>query len=202
MKRRILSIDFDYFIDTDINTRNDKFPDGVDEKPREVLDKEWEYFYNTYPEIKYIGVISSYDIMCHSLSKLTKGQVLISESHRDISQIFDRLSINDDLEVINYDFHHDNYISGGSEIDCANWVRHLMNIRPNTKFEWRHRIDSEITSLMGDFPYDKSLNEEIFTDIGGEFDYIFICFSPEWTPPHLRPQYKDLCRSVEHLEHI
>ena len=202
MKRRILSIDFDFFIDTDLVTREIMFPDGVDEKPKEVLDKEWEYFYNKYPHIKDIGVIFSHAIMCHSLKKLTKGTVLIAESHKDIAVIIERLNMSDEVEVINYDFHHDNYISGGMIIDCANWVRHLMDIIPNTKFEWRHRIDSVVTSLMGDFPYDKTLSDEIFTDIDGEFDYIFICFSPEWTPPHLRDKYEELCRSVDHLEHM
>lgn len=202
MKKRILSIDFDFFIDADLYTRENMFPDGVDEKPREELKKEWDYFYKKYPHIKDLGVIFSHAIMCHSLSKLTRGIVLISESHKDIALILERLSMGDDVEVINYDFHHDNYISGGMYIDCANWVRHLMNFRPDTKFEWRHRIDSEITSLMGDFPYNKTLCEDIFTDIEGEFDYIFICFSPEWTPPHLRTKYVELCRSVDHLPHM
>ena len=195
MVRRILSIDFDYFIDTDINTRNNIFPDGVDEKPKDLLIKEWEELYKDYPGIANIGVTDTFETCCNCLRELRFGKVIVANSHKDIANILPELNSKDHLEVINIDFHHDNYISGGDKVDCANWVRHLMKHFPDTKFTWSKRHDSETTSLEGEFPYHST------TDfvIEGEFDYIFICFSPEWTPPHLYPKFKELCQSVTHL---
>lgn len=196
-RKRLLSIDFDYFIGTDINTRNNKFPDGVDEKPKEELEKEWNYFYERYPDIRDIRVLNRLEYTKGRLSNLKRGEVLIADSHSAIGELFPKINRDEELEVLHIDFHHDNYISGGSNLDCANWVRHLMNQRDegNTDILWCMRPDSEEESLMGEFPYPKT--EDLIID--GEFDYIFICFSPEWTPPHLYPKFLELCRCVEHL---
>ena len=195
MKRRILSIDFDYFINTDIDTRNNLFPNGVDEKPKDELNDEWSELYENSEELTNIDVTGTFKICCNILKELRFGKVVVADSHKEIARIFPKLSSNDSLEVINVDFHHDNYISGGNKVDCANWVRHLMKHFPDTKFTWIRREDSEMISLEGEFPYHST------TDfvIEGEFDYIFICFSPEWTPPHLYPKFKELCQSVTHL---
>lgn len=188
MKKRILSIDFDYFIDTDIDTRNNKFPDGVDEKPVDQLEGDWLVMYAKYPELQDIGVIPEFNECLKYLSTVDITKTCVAESHKVISSLFSVINSEDTLEVVNIDFHHDNYISGGSKIDCANWVRHLMNERPNTEFLWCRREDSEIVSLEGEFPYANTTDFKI----EGEFDHIFICFSPEWTPPHLRMYYRDM----------
>lgn len=197
MKRRILSIDFDYFIDTDLATRNDKFPDGVDVKPKPQLDAEWQLFYDQYPEIKEIGVIDDFDLMKNNLSSLRFGEVVVADSHRDIGKLFPLIKDGDDLEVIHIDFHHDNYLGMSHEIDCSNWLRVLMDKRDlsKTRIEWIKRSDSETSSIAGEFPY---CSTEDFV-IDGEFDYIFLCFSPEWTPPHLYKKFVELCQSVSHF---
>ena len=180
MKRRILSIDFDYFIDTDNDTRLDKFPEGVDEKPKDELIKSWDYFYEKYPEIKDIGVIKSFDVVKSFLSNLRFGEVLTADSHSEIGSLFSKVKDAELLEVIHIDFHHDNYISGGSSLDCANWVRHLMTHRNenNTTILWCKREDSEVVSLTGEFPY--LMTEKL--DLEGEFDYIFLCFVSFFIP--------------------
>ena len=195
---RILSIDFDYFINTDIDTRNNKFPDGVDEKPISTLEKEWKYMYDTYPEIKEIGVIDSFYSCLLLLESLKEGKVIVSDSHKEISKLFQLIDLKEELEVIHIDFHHDNYVSGGNTIDCANWVRHLKDLKPDTDIKWYRREDSETVSLMGEYPYNS------YTDlkIKGEFDYIFLCFSPEWTPPHLRPYFNSYIKALINLEFI
>lgn len=189
MKKRILSIDFDYFLKTDIDTRNFKFPDGVDDKPVEELLKDWEIMYAKYPEIRDIGVIGRFHVLCHLFYYKHFKRIVVAESHKEIAQILAEIKEEDELEVINIDFHHDNYISGGNTLDCANWVRHLMTKRPDTDFVWIRRSDSEIVSLEGEFPYKHTMS---ILPIEGEFDYLFLCFSPEWTPPHLRPMFETL----------
>ena len=195
MKKRILSIDFDYFIDTDIDTRNDEFPDGADNQTDDAIQDMWFNSYFRHPEIHDISVMPEQFRDCwRFLYSLESGRVLIAESHSKIIEVLSE-TVKDELEVINVDFHHDCYITGGNNFDCANWVRHLMTMKPDTKFLWVKKEDSETTSLEGEFPYPSTTE----FNLEGEFDYIFLCFSPEWTPPHLRPYFNDLCRSVDHL---
>ena len=198
---RVLSIDFDYFIDTDITTRNQCFPRGDDMLSAEDENKQWVQCYKEYPHITLLNVVKPlYDVCCASLEKKTKGKVLIADSHRKIWNILSHIDKNEPLGVINIDFHHDNYISGGRNVDCANWVRHLMSERSDTAFLWVRREDSEITSLLGSFPYNQT--ELLQGALEGEFDYIFFCFSPEWTPPHLREEFLEMCDRVKHLERL
>lgn len=186
---RILSIDFDYFLDTDVETRNNKFPDGVELKSEKEIKEDWEEACSVYPEIKNIGVISDYFYLLDNLPHVSdKCLFLCSDSHKDISQFFHFVVPNEEkIEVVNIDFHHDTYISGGTKIDCANWLRHLTELRPDTEVLWIAREDSETVSMLGDFPYPISFKIE---DIGSEpYDFIFLCFSPEWTPLHLKNNY-------------
>lgn len=202
---RLLSIDFDYFIDTDLDTRNNKFPDGADNIPKDKLSELWNYFYERYPEIKLIGVIQpQFNAIKHIISRqkfIGSPKCMWADSHGDIEKLFKELEEYYSLEVTHIDFHHDNYISGGSEVDCANWVRCLVDRRDklhlSTTIKWIRREDSEIVSLAGDFPYEHTTHLGSDEKIDYEFDYIFLCFSPEWTPPHLRNKFDELVSVVK-----
>ena len=197
MKKRILSIDFDYFLDIDERTSSTKFPLGVDDAPQDVIKEEWEEAYKKYPHLKDIGIIFDYYKCGSLLIKLQKGKVFIAESHKDIAQLFPLVKDADELEVVNIDFHHDNYISGGSKVDCANWVRHLKELKPNADILWVRREDSVLSSFEGEFRYRHTTN---IKDVKGDFDYIFLCYSPEWTPLHLRKHYNSLVGALGHLK--
>lgn len=182
---KVLSIDFDYFLDTDNDTREDKFPEGD-----ESIEPNWKYWCEKYPEINIIGVIDSY----YKCLKFLKGQnpkyFLYADSHGDIEKLFQYFE--DGLILDHYDFHHDNYFGNNKDITCANWVRILKQKYPNSRVIWHKREDSVTTALDGEFPYEMTLDD----DYSGDYDIIFICFSPEWTPPHLRPYYEDLVNSI------
>lgn len=196
---RILSVDYDYFLDTDVETRNWKFPDGSDQRAKPLNDFVWARRYDFYPELRDIDVTLEERVCYTTLSRLKTGQVLIADSHREIGKLFKYIKPEEPLEVINIDFHHDNYVSSGNTLDCGNWVMHLMNLKPDTKFLWVKREDSETESLAGVFPYPSTTN---LFEVTGEFDYVFICFSPEWTPPHLRERYEQFLTSVSHLDKL
>ena len=191
---RILSIDFDYFVDTDSFTRLMHFPDGNDNFPPTLNKFIWDNCYNHCPSLKAIGVIEKdYTFMCDFLKNLNKGCVLFADSHREIEKFFDKVNRDDDLEVINIDYHHDMYVTGGGTLDCGNWLRHLVDLKPDTKVMWVRREDSDIESLSGSFPYYHTTD---ITEVQGEFDCIFICFSSPWTPPHLEDKFTDMCASL------
>lgn len=184
---RVLSIDFDFFLNTDIYTREHKFPDGYEtEGEKRELSREWEEYYAEYPEILKIDVIELEYSMIKDFLSGYSGPVYESESHAGIGRLFDLFD--DDTELTNIDFHHDAYISGGSRLDCANWVRILKERYPGSSVKWVKREDSAVASLMGDFPYEMSDKP----DLSVEYDLVFLCFSPEWTPPHLRSRYEEL----------
>ena len=183
--KKVLSIDFDYFLDTDIDTREDKFPEGD-----ESIEPNWKYWCEKYPEINVIGVIDSYYKLLKFLKTQNPRKFLYADSHGEIARLFDDFS--DDMVIDHYDFHHDNWF-GNSEVNCANWVRRLKCKYPNAKVIWHYREDSITNALDGEFPYEKTLDDSY----SGKYDIIFMCFSPEWTPPHFRGYYKDLIRALE-----
>lgn len=186
---KVLSIDFDYFLDTDIDTREDKFPDGD-----ENITPIWDYWCNKYPEINIIGVIESYNKLVKYLKGLKNKPIFMyADSHGDIERIFDYFKEDEELLVENYDFHHDCYFGNNKDVTCANWVRILKQRFPQAEIIWHKREDSIVESLAGKFPYKMTLDD----DYKGEYDIIFICYSPEWTPPHLRKYYEKLIKILE-----
>lgn len=197
MKKRvkILSIDFDYFINTDIATRNTKFPDGLDDAPKHQLEQMWKDAYTKYPEIEDIGLVQ-YDLVKEYVQKpkyILGKNLFLADSHKEIKKIIDMIPKEQGIDMYNIDFHHDFYhfFTGGEEYNCGNWVRRLLEDRPDTNMMWFRRTDSETRTLEGEvtFPHSPFLPLELkFIDA----DYIFICESPEWTPPHLHSQFVEL----------
>lgn len=187
---RVLSIDFDYFIDTDETTRLMHFPDGNDNLSQTMNKIIWDRCYYFHSHLKDIGVIKDYYKMCAFLGSLKGGKVLHADSHREIEQFFKDINPNEDLEIINVDYHHDMYITGGNTLDCGNWLRFLTDFKPDAKVTWVRREDSDVESLSGSFPYYHTTD---ISEVQGEFDLIFICFSSPWTPPHLYDKYLEMC---------
>lgn len=201
MKRvKILSIDFDYFINATIKERNEKFPKGLDEAPKELLEQMWEESYMIHPEIRDIGVIPSYKFMCYYLAHHKFEKVLIADSHKEIKQLIDEVPKEVPLEVYNIDFHHDmyHYFSSGEEVNCGNWARKLVHEGRyyNSDYIWIKRKDSDIMTLGGEVCcYKKTYLKTALR--GMKFDYVFICKSPEWTPPHLYKEYEYMTNCIK-----
>jgi len=191
---KILSIDFDYFLDVSSDERDIYFPKGYDEMPREKTVLMWEERYKKYPELKDIGVIKEYYILKNFLPVLNvhKSNFYISDTHKDIKKIIHKIPRNLQLYIVNIDFHHDyyHYYRGDDNYNCGNWLRRIIEERPGTKVKWIRREDSQLYSLEGIFPYEHTTDiKSIFKD---KFDYVFICKSPEWSPPHLNDKFEEL----------
>ena len=194
----ILSIDFDYFIDTDITVRSEIFPSGED-ADAETVRKLWQEAYAAHPEIREIGVIPAYDLLCRKLPALVEGAKAFAsaDSHRDIydficSHCPAEPQVKSEIRIVNVDFHHDNYCMYGGRVTCANWLRKIIEAYhiPSENICWVRREDSETSSLEGEFPY--LMTTDLSGVLSGEYDLIFVCLSPEWTPPHLLEYYERL----------
>lgn len=186
---RILSIDFDYFINTDIETRNDLFPDGYDNLYEEFLKRLWTEFYLEHPQLKDIDVIDSYnDLVKHMQDRnyVLDKNLFVASSHGDINKILKDIPTEEPIDIVNVDFHHDYYhvFSSDNELNCGNWVRRLYEKRSDANITWVRRHDSDVRTLDGEFPH-KIIIEDIASILTKEYDIMFLCLSPEWTPPHL-----------------
>ena len=188
--KNILSIDFDYFIDVSAEDRDRLFPSDI------TLDtygctKEWEECYKKFPEIKDIGVIKDYDFIKDYLTNHEKVAYCCSDSHADAYYFIHR-SFKSPVHVTNIDFHHDFYYMYGSKVHCANWFMKVCD-EIDTDVLWVAREDSETTSLGGEFQYPMTTDIHQIKD---SYDGIFLCLSPQWTPPHLIPFYNELVTCV------
>lgn len=194
---RILSVDFDYFVDTTIEVRELNFPDGHDNFSPALTKFVWDRCYDFYEGLKDIKLIPEYEKMCEFFENLKGGRVLFADSHKEIEKFFSEVKPDEDLELIHIDFHHDMYVTGGETLDCGNWLRFLADKKPDLKVTWVKREDSDVESLSGEFPYDSTTD---FSVVQGEFDLIFVCFSSPWTPPHLFDDYINMCLKLDHLD--
>ncbi|HHV65869.1 MAG TPA: hypothetical protein GXX46_12495 [Peptococcaceae bacterium] len=190
----ILSIDFDYFIDASSKERDLYFPNGSEDIPKSKYKLLWEEKYSNYPKLKKIGVIKDYYFLKNFLMSLNINKVYFykADNHKSIREIIDMIPSNLQLKIVNIDFHHDyyHYYSGGDKYNCGNWLRRVLEERPNTKVIWIRRNDSQLNSLEGMFPFENTT--DIKSILYEKFDYVFICRSPEWSPPHLNNKFEEL----------
>lgn len=191
----VLSIDFDYFIDTSVEVRNTCFPYAEDTAEAEEVNRRWEQSYRDYPNLCEIGLIRDYDLIQDYLGTIIRKHapiVMVRESHRELYEAV-RQRANRIERLVNVDFHHDWYcMYGGGEVTCANWLRKLEEVFPPIRdMVWVKRADSETDCLAGKFPY--HMTEDI-RSVMERTDYglIYLCYSPEWTPPHLRDAFLQL----------
>ena len=194
----ILSIDFDYFIDASSLERDIYFPTGSDEIPKDQLKSMWKDKYLKYPQLMDVGVIDVFYFIKKLLQFLSihNNNFYKADTHKYIKQLIDLIPWNKQLRIVNIDFHHDyyHYYKGGDNYNCGNWLRRLIEERPHTNVTWIRRKDSQINSLEGEFPYEHTT--DIKSIANDRFHYVFICRSPEWSPPHLSDKFEELAGAV------
>lgn len=188
----VLSIDFDYFVDASVEVRNTCFPYAEDTADEEEVNRRWEQSCRDYPWLREIGLIRDYDLIQDYLGTIISRhapEVIIRESHRELYEAV-RERGSQIGRLVNVDFHHDWYcMYGGGEVTCANWLRKLEEVFPPIRdMVWVKRHDSETDCLAGKFPY--QMTEDI-SSVMERTDYhlVYLCYSPEWTPPHLRDAF-------------
>ena len=194
----ILSIDFDYFIATSAAERDRYFPKGGDEISPDKLNPMWEERYWRYPQLREIGVIPEYYTLKNFLIllKVKQENVFRSDTHKEIKNVIDAIPWDTQLRIVNIDFHHDyyHYFSAGEHCNCGNWLRRVVEERPGTEVKWIRREDSQIYSLEGKFPFEHTT--DLTSVLDETYEYVFLCRSPEWSPPHLTSRYEALIRAV------
>ena len=194
--KRFLSVDFDYFPACSSSQRGALFPRcGEEEQDARIL-AAWREVYALHPaELPAVGVIPAYYRFL-GLFADCRCEASVAESHANlVPVILERPGPGEVFEVRNVDFHHDRYClrAPGRRYSCANWAAELELERPGMRYLWTAREDSE-TALLGGGSVEPAPDDtEILKQT---YDFIFLCRSGNWSPPHLDTHFALLARAL------
>lgn len=189
-KLKVLSIDFDYFQIVDKNTVTTMYPDGLD-LATSLTELTWSSYYapsNSIEDKVNIDSDKLFEII-EILNNQNKDiPIIIANSHKHIYNfILENKKDFDFLDLINIDMHHDMF-NDNPEVDCGNWVKHIIKEFDDYSLEWvANDVSSEVYGFEKDFPISHNFNN--IKD--KQFNLVFICRSDTWLPPHL-DNYFDL----------
>lgn len=196
-KLNVLSLDWDFFIDANMFTRCNLFPDCPNEKyPASLQEIIWLSKYYT-PKLEAVGIKLS---AVYEVQKLIDNaffnpvSIMIRDSHKYcydfVDQLYNRLEWSG-INLINVDFHHDMY-KNGSAIDCGNWLFKLQQKYSNMQIEWVYDPESDDSFEHVDDIMKISMTTDIGCIHNFNWDAVFICRSGMWSPPHLDKYFIEL----------
>ncbi len=182
----ICSIDWDYFFPNSIFYdwgHNENFPDMLwniraDNIP--ILNKK--YNEKDIALHNYIPDQNKLKDFWNNIKIKENLNLIITESHLDISYIFDSILLYDEISIYNFDAHHDIY-SSEEELDCGNWAYHFLN--SDESITHYHIIYPEWRKTEPDMKIDMKIDINTHYQIPDNlpiFDILFICRSGAWTP--------------------
>ena len=189
-KIRVLSIDWDYFVDASYLERFKYFPDGTtDTFAAAIQSIVWANRYAEHPKLQTFGLIEDFDVMCSALSHMNnQAAMMVCDSHSNIYDfVFNQVKKDEEIEVVNIDFHHDiytTYVNHG-EATAGDWALMLKKAMPHMSYKWVKRDDSEMPK--------KHISTISFEDaLQKSYDIIFLCRSGAWSPPHLDEKFIEM----------
>ena len=195
---RILSIDFDYFQTVSEETVKYNYPDGHD-LPPVVSASCWSGHYgdNNYP-VEDVNVNQTELSLLKDLLKDQKRvkEVMIALSHVSVYDfITSVMKEGEVLKLTNLDMHHDMF-NNNKEVDCGNWVSHITELYP-TEIKWVvNPISESLYGLEGN-RFKPLLLHSVADLKSSQYDYVFLCRSDQWLPPHLDKDFADLSRFIK-----
>lgn len=189
----ILSIDFNFFQNVDIDTLKNCYPDSTDISTL-LSQIAWASHYQTDSEQLLAVKINEQKLqdIKDAISKCKSDiPVMISRSHKDIYDYIHegaRSKRTSRIRLTNVDMHHDlfndNYV-----MDCGNWAKFICEDF-DVNFTWiANPISKELYGLSK--PEFNAVKTDFASIQPGEIDAIFICRSDAWFPPHLDPHFDD-----------
>jgi hypothetical protein len=207
MGMKILSVDYDFFVNVSSNIATVYYPDGIDTRNKGVNEIIWSSHYSQLPFLYNLNINKKHikDFKKILLNQNCNIPVKISESHVEIYDfILDQWNYEEDIELTNIDFHHDIF-NTNNYLDCGNWIGNLKDEieleNYNFRLKWMTRPESLKTYGFNDLDKNKLKDKvNIYTNmdcISNEtFDILFLCRSDPWTPPHLDKHFIDLINFI------
>ena len=207
MKLNVLSIDWDYFIDATYDERIMNFPDGGNEAISSgVSNYVWSMRYGDTRIQRDAGYIDraiedmyirvdELDIVKRALLNVKPStRIVFADSHADIYEFV--TGRQDEacrqFNIFNIDHHSDCY-NIGEELNCGNWVNRLDDNNYISKYVWIKNEDSGEEKINTTLKNCKTRETSNISTIDNViWDYIFICRSSVWSPPHLDKHFNEL----------
>lgn len=196
---RVLSVDWDFFVDAAMSVRMSEFPDGGNENlPSQVRNVVWagRYVNGNLDGISAKSELDDFvDALQNSILDAPPKVVWVVDSHKHLYDVVLKQLTElgkDSIQLVNIDFHHDVYDLGGNEIDCGNWLRYVARdfYHPDNDFLWIGQEDSEREALdvfnrssKTTVRFSSDLDSASIADT--KWDVVYICRSDMWSPPHL-----------------
>ena len=198
---KILSIDFDYFQIVKRSTLVECYPPDIDLYPESSV-FAWKETHRLERISEVTFNQSEGNILKELLSKQKQVQkIMVACSHIDIFPFVKDEIRNKDVILYNIDMHHDMFNSCGNNryLSCANWVQHVDKASKLRKYYW-------VCHPLSDEGYKYHFKEAVensgaiflnsIKEISDcDFDYIFLCRSDSWVPPHLDPYFQQIVSS-------
>lgn len=146
---------------------------------------------------------------------LKNSPIFFIQSHEKIIDLLKENNLYNDyqIDLLNIDFHHDlmyskeqlQLIHDFDQYSCADWVGYLFLKNKIKNYTWLTAANAQDCFLLEELP---SLKETItinkqylysLPEVIPNYDYIFVCLSPQWVPfecEHLYNLLKDISNIV------
>ncbi len=205
-ERNILTVDFDKFLNLDIDADGRLIDGKASERPRYSDSVLWLRRYYHNPELLKAGIEEEDEKLCLSLlfKQLADVPVYVSDSHRYLIKflidVIERMHLPGVVyNVFNVDNHHDIYFLEPPDMRMPpgsnNWVYHMHANKKLRQYTWIRNENS--LSFAGEKPFEfvETMSYEVLR--GVKFDGIHICKSSPWLPPHLHPRFEAFVNALK-----
>lgn len=191
---KVLSIDWDYFVNADDSFRIMNFPDGNNRLSAELQNMIWSTKYAGNAELEKIGILEEHlsDVVGHIAKACFKKKSPLRSANTEHCGILRTIAetTTGKIEVYNVDFHSDAYkLRKEEEPHCGNWLTYLHRRKKIKRAVW---IRNENHYTIPKEEYGEQHETPAWLEISDisiirnmNFDVVFICHSPAWSPPHL-----------------
>lgn len=191
--KRVLSIDYDYFLRATHPDAWHYYPDCGREFSNTVTNIVWVERYATakafdqdMEKLFIVDQDSLRKVITYLTDETTIRTCLVADSHASIYPFIKELANGGEpVEVVNIDHHHDSW-DNEKGLNCGNWLKLLLDEGVVTSATWccdDGKAFTEKESRADKRVHRVNVLERALSK--GPFDALFICRSGTWTPPHL-----------------
>lgn len=203
---KVLSIDLDYIMFPCIKLYN-QYSAGKENDT--VI---WKYISQEVDEnYLFYDAYALQAILNKILTNVKNGAIFIPIREHD--ELVNKLHELEDFEdstfdITNIDFHHDlfydeeelNMIQSFNKYSCANWLGYLYFKDRIKSATWVKAQNSPwYREEIQSFPIEvKGLSD--ISGLGDDYEYVFLCLSPQWIPEKYQHLYGLICSAVDAIK--
>lgn len=184
MEKTIFSIDFDIIMHPSVELYNNMPGEWEERIKRFPMLGNCLVDYNLYRKLT--------NLFIYLLNEIDKEKIYFITNHEEIVSYLNK---KESYHIINIDHHHDWYYNPEDEekiekLNCGNWVKYINDNFDLKKYSWIKDYNSMFCDdILNNQKIEYFDIEEIELENFYIPDYFFICLSPPWIPPYIKPLY-------------